>query len=194
MSKSEIAAVAAQIAVEEGLEWGPAKRRAVKQLGLPARTSLPGNDELEDAVREYIELFCADTQPAELRALRELAAEWMGRLSDFRPHLGGAVWYGTATRLSDIYLQLFCDDPKSAEISLIDHNVRYEVSTVHGFQGEAVDALSILCTCPGLSQKVLVHLMIYDLDDLRGALKPDEQGRTYRGDLAALHKLMKEFE
>jgi hypothetical protein len=45
-----------------------------------------------------------------------------------------------------------------------------------------------------LSQKVLVHLMIYDLDDLRGALKPDGQGRTYRGDLAALNKLMKEFE
>jgi hypothetical protein len=45
-----------------------------------------------------------------------------------------------------------------------------------------------------LSQKVLVHLMIYDLDDLRGALKPDGQGRTYRGDLAALNRLMKELE
>jgi hypothetical protein len=72
--------------------------------------------------------------------------------------------------------------------------VRYEVSTVQGFQGEAVDALSILCTCPGLSQKVLVHLMIYDLDDLRGALKPDAQGRSFRGDLAALQRLMKELE
>jgi hypothetical protein len=118
----------------------------------------------------------------------------MERMAAFRPHLGGAVWRGTATCLSDIYLQLFCDDSKSAEISLIDHNVRYEVSTVQGFQGEAVDALSILSSCPGLSQKVLVHLMIYDLDDLRGALKPDGQGRTYRGDLAALNKLMKEFE
>ena len=87
MSKSEIAAVAAQIAVEEGLEWGPAKRRAVKQLGLPARTPLPGNDELEDAVREYIALFCADTQPAELRALRTLAVEWM---QPFREELRSA--------------------------------------------------------------------------------------------------------
>jgi len=55
-----------------------------------------------------------------------------------------------------------------------------------------VDALSILSSCPGLSQKVLVHLMIYDLDDLRGALKPDGQGRTYRGDSAALIRLIKE--
>ena len=52
--KSEIAAVAARMVVEEGLEYGPAKRRAVKQLGLPARTALPGNEALEDAVREYI--------------------------------------------------------------------------------------------------------------------------------------------
>jgi hypothetical protein len=57
-----------------------------------------------------------------------------------------------------------------------------------------VDALSILSACPGLSQKVLVHLMIYDLDDLRGALKPDTQGRTYRGDLVALNRLMKDVE
>ena len=192
--QEEIAATAARIVVEEGLEYGPAKRRAVKQLGLNARAQLPNNDQLEDAVREYLELFCADTQPAELLALRQLASVWMARMADFRPHLGGAVWRGTATALSDIYLQLFCDDPKSAEISLIDHQVRYEVSTVQGFQGETVDALSILSACPGLSQKVLVHLMIYDLDDLRGALKPDGQGRSYRGDLMVLNRLMKEVE
>ena len=192
--QEEIAATAARMVVEEGLEYGPAKRRALKQLGLNARAQLPSNDQVEDAVREYLDLFCADTQPGELAALRELAMVWMERMAAFRPHLGGAVWRGTATALSDIYLQLFCDDSKSAEISLIDHNVRYEVSTIQGFQGDAVDALSILSSCPGLSQKVLVHLMIYDLDDLRGALKPDGRGRTQRGDLAALKTLMKDFE
>ena len=192
--QEEIAVTAARMVVEEGLEYGPAKRRAVKQLGLNARAQLPNNDQVEEAVREYLALFCADTQPEELRALRNLAQAWMARMTDFRPHLAGAVWRGTATGLSDVYLQLFCDDAKSAEISLIDHQVRYEVSTVQGFQGEAVDALSILTSCPGLSQKVLVHLMIYDLDDLRGALKPDAQGRTHRGDLAALDQLMKDFE
>src|SRR5665213_4320712 len=107
--KSEIAAAAARVVVEEGLEYGPAKRRALKQLGLPSRTQLPGNDEVEQAVREYIDLFCADTQPAELAALRRLALSWMERMAPFRPYLGGAVWRGTATRLSDIYIQLFCD-------------------------------------------------------------------------------------
>ena len=68
---AEIAATTARIVVEEGLEWGPAKRRAVREMGLPARTPLPDNDQVEDAVREYLNIFCADTQPRELRALRQ---------------------------------------------------------------------------------------------------------------------------
>jgi hypothetical protein len=188
--QARIAQAAAAMAVDEGLEWGAAKRRAVKQLGLPARTALPDNDQVEEAVREYIALYCADTQPAELLALRELAAQWMRRLAEFRPHLSGAVWHGTATRLSDIYIQLFCDDPKSAEIALIDHNIDYEVRTVSGFNGMAVDALSLRSVCRPLQEEVGVHLMIHDRDDLRGALRPDGRGRPPRGDLAALERLL----
>jgi hypothetical protein len=182
----DIAATAARMVVEEGLEYGPAKRRAVKQLGLPSRTPLPDNDMLEAEVRDYIELFCIDTQPAQLHALRELALVWMERLSAYRPHLGGAVWHGTATRLSDIYLQLFCDDSKSAEIALIDHNVQYAVGSVTGLHGETVDSLSLHSMCPGLNEMVGVHLMIYDYDDMRGALKEDRQGRSPRGNIAAV--------
>lgn len=188
--KSEISAVAARMVVEEGLEFGSAKRRALKQLGLPSRTALPGNDEVEDAVADYIALFCAETQPGELMALRRLALVWMVRMAAFWPHLGGAVWHGTATRLSDIYIQLFCDDCKSAEISLIDHKVDYVPRTLTGFHGEPVEALSVHAFCPGLNEEVGVHLLIYDRDDLRGALKPDAKGRTPRGDLEAVRRLL----
>jgi hypothetical protein len=188
--KEEIAATAARLVVEEGLEYGPAKRRASKQLGLPTRAALPDNEQLERAVEEYIEIFCADSQAAELRALRNLALGWLERLERFRPHLGGAVWRGTATRRSDIYIQLFCDDPKSTEIALIDMGVRFEVTAVPGFQGETVDALSVRARCPELGEQVGVHLLVYDYDDLRGALKPDARGRRPRGDEAALRNLL----
>lgn len=188
--QAEIAATAARLVVEEGLEYGPAKRRAVKQLGLPARSALPDNDAVEDAVREYISLFCAETQPAELAALRRLALTWMERLAQFRPYLGGAVWHGTATRLSDIYLQLFCDDPKSAEIALIEHNVDYTPRTVTGFNGDSVEALSLSSMSRELGEPVGVHLLVYDHDDLRGALKPDAKGRAPRGDVAAVRALV----
>lgn len=188
--KAEIAATAARLVVEEGLEYGPAKRRALRELGLPTRSPLPGNDQVEDEVLDYLKLFCADTQPQELRALRALALTWMERLQDFRPHLSGAVWRGSATRLSDIYIQLFCDDPKSAELTLIDQGVRYEVQSVKGFKGEEVDALSIHSLCAPLNEDIGVHLMVYDYDDLRGALLPDDRGRPQRGDLGALRQLL----
>ena len=188
--KSEIAATAARMVVEEGLEYGPAKRRAVKQLGLNARSPLPDNDAIEDSVRDYIALFCADTQPRELAALRSLALTWMERLEQFRPYLGGAVWHGTATRLSDIYIQLFCDDPKSAELALIEKGVAYEARTVNGFNGEPVEALSFSSVSRELGEAIGVHLMIYDHDDVRGALRPDARGRSPRGDSAAVRAML----
>lgn len=186
----ELAAVAARFVVEEGLDYGAAKRRAGKQLGWPARGPWPDNEAVEAAVREHIAIFCADTQPAELRALRELALVWMERLAEFRPHLGGAVWHGTATRHSDIHLQLFCEDPKAAEWALLDRRVDYHPGTVTGFRGEPVDALSLRVRCEPLGQWVLIHLLVHDLDEQRGALKPDAQGRRPRGDAQALRGLL----
>jgi hypothetical protein len=186
----EIAATAARLVVEEGLEYGTAKRRAVKQLGLSSRAELPGNDLIEDAVFEYLDIFCADTQPAELRALRELAAVWMERLAEFRPHLCGAAWRGTATRLNDVHLQLYCDDSKSAEILLLGKGVDYDVSSAPGPRGQPVDRLSLSVNCEALGEVIGLHLTILDADDLRGALKPDARGRTERGDLAALRRLL----
>ena len=188
----EIAAAAARLVVEEGLDYGAAKRRAVKELGAPARAALPDNDAVQEQVRAYLALSRADTQPAELLALRELALAWMQRLAEFRPHLTGAVWNGTATRLSDVYLQLFCDDPKSAEIALINQGVAFEARQVRGFRGEMVDALSFSVFCSGLGEHVGVHLMIHDHDDVRGALKPAADGRPARGDEQALRARMLE--
>ncbi len=189
---AEIAATAARLVVEEGLEYGPAKQQALKALGLQrsGRNRLPDNNELEDEVRDYLALFCADTQPAELNALRQLAATWMARLEEFRPHLCGAVWRGTATRLSNIHLQLYCDDSKSAEIALINQGVDYEVGATAGPRHRQIDVLSLAARCPALSELVTVHLSILDFDDLRGALKPDARGRSERGDLAALRRLL----
>jgi hypothetical protein len=194
----EIAATAARLVVEDGLEYGPAKQRALKllskrglQLGY-AKAELPDNDLLEAEVRSYLDLFCADTQPAELAALREVALLWMERLSAFRPYLTGAVWRGTATRLNDVHLQLYCDDSKSAEIALLDAGVSYEVGASRGPQGRSVDVLSVVQASPALGELVTVHLSILDHDDLRGALKSGAHGRAYRGDASALRQLMKD--
>lgn len=189
---TEIAAAAARLVVEEGMEYGPAKRKAAQLLGRRSTraAALPDNATVEDEVRAYLELFHADTQPAELAALRAVAAQWMERLAEFRPHLTGAVWRGTATRLNNIHLQLFCDDSKAAEIALIDRGIRYEVDSHRGPRGNEIDMLLIAAPCAALGEPVTLCLSILDHDDLRGALRPDSQGRPERGDSAALRRLM----
>lgn len=182
----EIAATAARLVVEEGLDYGSAKRRAQKMLGLPARTALPDNEQLEEQVRAYIGLFHAETQPQELAALRRLALSWMERLAEFRPHLCGAVWNGTATRRSDIHLDLFCDDPKSPEITLLNLGLRYDTRTHRSWRGSTVDVLSFSAASPELGEAIGIHLMIHDHDDLRGALKSGAGGQAPRGDRQAL--------
>ncbi len=184
-----IATEAARLVVETGLEYGPAKSKAARGLGT-RRVEMPSNEQVEDEVRSHIELFCADTQPAELAALREVAATWMARLAEFRPHLTGAAWRGTATRQSAVHIDLYCDDPKSAEIGLLNLGVNHDVDTLDNGRGEPVDVLTVSTPCPALGEPVTVHLFVRDRDDQRGALKPDARGRSWRGDLSALRRLM----
>ena len=185
----ELAAAAARLVVEEGMEYAAAKRKAARAFG--ARTPLPDNEALEDAITEHIELFCADTQPAELRALREVALLWMDRLAEFRPHLSGAAWRGTATRLSAVHLDLYCDDPKAAEIMLINAGVDYDVGSLdRPGNREPLNVLTVSSPSAALGEAVTVHLLLHDADDQRGALKPDARGRSWRGDAAALRRLL----
>ena len=114
----------------------------------------------------------------------------MERLAAFRPHLAGAVWRGTATRLNSIYIELFCDDSKSAEIALIDQRVDYDVAQ----RRRAARPSRSTCSTSHVPSRELgggvhVALTVRDYDDLRGALQRDARGRSDRGDLAALRAL-----
>jgi hypothetical protein len=91
-----IAAEAARLIADTGMEYGAAKAKAARSLG-HRRVELPSNEAVEDELREHLALFCADSQPLELQALRQVALRWMERLAMFSPHLTGAVWRGTST-------------------------------------------------------------------------------------------------
>lgn len=188
---AELCARAARLVVEEGLDYAAAKRRALRDIGPQAGrgAALPPNELLEDAVREHIELFHADSQPGELAALRELALRWMDRLAEFRPYLGGAVWRGTATRLSAVLIDLYVDDPKAAEIGFLNLGIAFES---HSDPGDEDIVLSIEARSPELGETVSVHFIVHGHDDLRGALKPDSRGQSWRGDAAALRRRMAE--
>jgi hypothetical protein len=120
-----------------------------------------------------------------------VALIWMHRLAEFRPHLGGAVWRGTATRQSVVHLDLYCDDSKAAEIALINAGVHYDVASLDSRTGgEPVNVLVLASRSAELAEPVTVQLALNDRDDQRGALKHDGRGRSWRGDLSALQRLM----
>jgi hypothetical protein len=187
-ASEDIAQAAARLVVDDGLEYGAAKRKAARDLSrrLGRRSELPSNEAVEDEVRGYLALFQGDTQPAELGALRRLALQWMQRLAEFRPHLTGAVWRGTATRRSAVQIELYCDDPKAAEIALLDRRIQFEPVG----QADGPDLLRVDARCLELGESIALFLHVLDRDDLRGALKPDARGRTWRGDTPALQRLL----
>lgn len=194
--KEQIARVAAMMIVDEGLEYGPAKKRAVKQLQLErARAEqLPDNELIELEVRDYLEELDDPDHAAALQALRDSALALMLRLERFKPHLTGAVWRGTATQHSDIHIQLFEDDHKTVEMELANQGIDYQVSTVSAFHGRGeVEVLSFTVPCklpkPNV-QMTMAHIALYTHQDERGALKQSANGMAMRGNLQAVRALM----
>jgi hypothetical protein len=191
-SPQEIAACAATWIVEHGLDYFAACRKAAEHLGLAGQRGLqmPDHLTLEDAVREHLALFHSDTQPIALRALRELAARWMKRLEVFDPHVGGAVWRGTATEHSPILLDLYTDDPTGPELALLNQGVAFEAGQRPGRGREPVPVIGLQVPCPSLGGLVPIEISVWSPDDLKGALKPDARGLRWRGTLAALMLLL----
>lgn len=192
----EIAHTAARLIAEEGMAWGPAKQKALRELGLPARTALPTSELVEEALREHLALFQAESQPAELRWLREEALRWMEKLAAFEPLLTGAVWRGVANRWSTIHLQLYADDSKAPEIALLNAGEAPEPGAPQR-DGRGRDVQTLQLWLPprgaptGLAgQPVGLHLSVHETVERRGALLPDAQGRSLRGDAAQLRRLL----
>jgi len=125
-NRTRIAQAAARLIAEHGFaDWSVAKRKACRELGLPAHESLPGNEEVEQALRDYNSLFRATTQPVSLRAQRVAALRWMEQLSRWDPVLTGAVAAGWATEHSEVRLELEAEDAKAVELGLINEGVAY---------------------------------------------------------------------
>ena len=125
-NRVRIAQVAARLIADHGItDWSLAKRKAARQLMLPEREALPGDDEVQAALAEHHALFARDTHDDQLREQREVALRWMRRLAEFSPHLTGGVAEGWATEHSDIRLELVAEDAKSVELVLLNNGQSY---------------------------------------------------------------------
>lgn len=179
--RAEIAAAAAVQIADGGLDYAAALRKAVAQCcgSRAPRGSLPDFDEIDEALREHLDLFDED-HGARVRMLRETGLALMDELAAFRPLVTGAAWKGIAAGHAPLHLQLFPDNPKEVSYWLLDRGIDADIETITHFRsGESIEALAFEW------HDVPVLLSIYEPDDLRGALREGPNG-ALRGDRAAL--------
>jgi hypothetical protein len=176
--RTRIAQAAARLIAEHGLtDWSAAKRKACRELGLADNEALPGNEEVEQALRDYNSLFRADAQASSLRQQRQAALAWMERLAAWRPVLIGGVAAGWATAYSDVRLELEAEDPKAVELALINAGIDYE-------PGDAGQLPSTQLVA-GRGDSA-VRLQIVTPLQRRNRLRRDEDARLTRDELQAL--------
>jgi hypothetical protein len=176
--RARIAQAAARLIAEHGLtDWSAAKRKACRELGLADNEALPGNEEVEQALRNYNSLFRADAQAASLRQQRQAALAWMERLAAWRPVLTGGVAAGWATEYSDVRLELEAEDPKTVELALINAGIDYQ-------PGDAGQLVPVQLAA-GRGERA-VRLQIVTPQQRRDRLRRDEDVRLTSDELQAL--------
>lgn len=186
--RRHIAYIAARMMAEDGVgDFATAKRKAAQQAGLSDANLLPDNQEVEEALREYQELYQKDEQPEHLRQLREAAVEVMREFEAFRPVLVGSVLAGTAGAHSDVNLQLFTDDPKTLTLFLLNRRYRFEEGTRRLARGGRLDDV------PQISldrDGITVTLTVLGIEDERSAPRGREDEPPVRARLRDVEALL----
>jgi hypothetical protein len=174
--RERIAQAAARMIAEDGIQdYAQAKRKAARQLGANDNHNLPSNSEVEQALRLHQNLYQKDEQPHLLRQLRSEALAAMQMLERFNPYLTGSVLAGTATRHSDINLQLFTDSAKDVELFLINRNLPYETGEKRFKLSE--ETLSVP-TFSLQGEICEIRLTVFSSEDLRKATINPITGKT----------------
>ncbi len=170
-----IAQTAARLIAEDGIQdYAVAKRKAARQMGAPDSHSLPANSEVQQALRAYQELYQKDEQPLRLKQLRQEALGFMLLLERFNPHLAGSVLTGTATRHSDINLQLFTDSAKEVELFLINRNMPYETAEKRYWLGDETFQAPTFTLYGNATE---IKISVFATDDVRKVVKNLMEGK-----------------
>jgi len=175
-TRSAIAVHAARLMAQDGIEdYGLAKRKAARQLGIPDSSRLPNNDEIDAALREYQDIYRSNDQEQRIRVLREQAVRAMRELAAFDPHLTGSVLSGIAGPYAVIHLQLFADNEKAVELFLIDRKMPYRTSQSRLYAGHEPRLLPVFSINVEGTE---IELTVFDSRDLRVPVRATAEGRV----------------
>lgn len=125
--RAQLAQLAAKLIAVDGVsDFALAKKKAARQAGVSDLQTLPSNEEVEQALREYQAIFQGEGPQRRLLDARMKALALMRLLEPFNPYLTGPVLTGTAGPRPDVHLQLFTDRQKEVELFLLNQNIAYQ--------------------------------------------------------------------
>jgi hypothetical protein len=127
-NRSIVATRAAEIIMEEGItDYLFAKRKAAKFLGLLTNDNLPSNQEIDNALKEYQNIFQEVVDSEIISKIKEEALNTMLLFEDFNPHLTGQLLEGLIPKFPKIQINLFTDNIKEVEYTLLNNNIAFDV-------------------------------------------------------------------
>ncbi len=178
-----IAQQAARMMAEDGVsDYGYAKKKAGRQLGVMENSMLPSNTEIEEELKLYNMLYLSEEQPENLRDLRVNALYTMQLLERFNPHLTGAVLDGTAGMLAETHIHLFADSVKDVEMFLLNQQIPFNVNEKSyrmmndGKRDKKGDQRKTVPVFTLETDKGFIKLSVFDIDDIRVATKRSTDG------------------
>ena len=127
-NRSIVASRAAEIIMEEGVtDYLFAKKKAAKSLGLLTSDNLPSNHEIDNALKEYQNIFQEQVDSETIVKIKKEALNIMTLFKDFNPHLTGQLLEGLIPKFPKIQINLFTDNLKEVEYILLNKNIAFDI-------------------------------------------------------------------
>ena len=127
-NRSIVASRAAEIIMEEGVtDYLFAKKKAAKSLGLLTSDNLPSNHEIDNALKEYQNIFQEQVASETIVNIKKEALNSMTLFKDFNPHLTGQLLEGLIPKFPKIQINLFTDNLKEVEYILLNKNIAFDI-------------------------------------------------------------------
>ena len=177
--RREMAAVAAALVADSGLDYGAAKRRAARHLGLAdasPKGAMPDNEEIDEALREHLDLFDAAGHEERRESIQLAAIELMEQLAQWSPLVTGAAWKGLVTEHAVLHLQIADGHAKEVAIDLINRGLDFDAAETTGSGGRG--RIEVLV---GHWRDWPVMIAMHPIHDLRGAARDDGPRGADRG-------------
>ncbi len=153
----------ARLLYEEGYrDYRVAKQKAAQRLGADNQAkNQPSNEEVEQALQDYVQLLDQAEHQANLKLHREIALEAMEFLQPFQPYLTGSALEGTSGPLSAVTLHLSANRAEDVIFHLEEQNIPFQIQERKVKAGKKQDYFPLLRL---YVDNVEVELMIFPDD------------------------------